>query len=404
MEENLMFYLRSWFSKIKASSSSVTNQVYTDQAENQEEHRYESRRSSSSTETEPVLQRTPNHQDLNSYTDLRFSQMQPMYDNSKDEEIVQEPRAPSVDSLPSPRKINGNKNEVNDNNDADHDEAYERYFEHEGYNVLSLRTPSMEKSMTLRSLDASFKLEDNAEGMHEEYDSMEMKEKQKEECASELGIKQSEFSKKVLSQKSSIDETIKDYIESAQLNRKLGMIKDNETSALNSISKSKSFTARESDRPKRFSSRPYSLANSSWRKRHTAGLSKLSRISDYEEVFSLEDEECDGDKPKCSDSNIQSNNESSDNQSMVTVSIENEHKKQPISPEDKEDEFEKPYEEIDLLENESHINTKEKDGSFEPDPSDAYSQVQKRPQLQFNDSSTLSVELLNEEGKLNTKM
>ncbi|XP_062600414.1 uncharacterized protein LOC134262054 [Saccostrea cucullata] len=112
----LMFYLRSWFSKMKASSSSVSNQVYTDQAENQEDHRYESQRSSSSTATETVQQRTPNHQDLNSYTVLRFSQMQPMYDNSKDDENAQEPEAPS---LPSTRMINGHNNEVNDNNDGE---------------------------------------------------------------------------------------------------------------------------------------------------------------------------------------------------------------------------------------------------------------------------------------------
>ena len=59
--------------------------------------------------------------------------MQPMYDNSKDDEIVQEPITPFVDSLPSPRKINGNKKEVIGNTDADHDDAYERYFEQVRY-------------------------------------------------------------------------------------------------------------------------------------------------------------------------------------------------------------------------------------------------------------------------------
>ncbi|XP_062578463.1 uncharacterized protein LOC134240386 [Saccostrea cucullata] len=349
----VMVYLKSWFSKTNTSFT-VTNQLYSDQTENQEENRYESRRNSSSNETENVLQ---NHPDLNDYTDLRLSRMQPQYDDSKDSEGASEPATPSVHSLLSSRTKNDHNKEVIDkSNGGDLDEAYERYFEHEGYNVLSLRKPSIQKSMTLRSFDSAFKLGDNAEGMHDEYDSIEMKDKQKVECASELGIKKIKFPEKVLCQKSSIDETIKHYIESAQLNRKLGLKEGNETSALNSISKSKSFTVRESDRPKRFSSRPYSSANSSWRKRHAAGLSKLSRISDYEEVFSLEeDEECDGDK--CSDSNIQSNNESFDDQSIATVSIVNENKKPPISSEGKENEFAKPYEEIDLLENESHTNT-----------------------------------------------
>ncbi|XP_062586116.1 uncharacterized protein LOC134247755 [Saccostrea cucullata] len=265
----LLFFLKSWLSKTNVSSTE-TNQLCTDQTDNPGEHDNESR-SSSSNANEPVLQRTPTH----SYTGLRFSRMQPLYDNSKDYESVPEQDTPSVDSLPSHKLRN------DDDGESKGDGKYEGLFKNKAYNILSLRIHPLDKAKTLRSVDSSINLWDNMDGMEDEYESIEVKEDNKEECVSERRMVKIHPTGKYVCGEYSTDGTLKDYIGNAQMNKNCDMIVDKEAI-------SQSFIAHELDCTKSFSPRPYSLANSIWRKHHTSEMSKQLRISDYEKVLTLQ--------------------------------------------------------------------------------------------------------------------